>query len=92
MYDNLICRDPRDGSTIIPDLAPRWEISPDGTTYMFHVRKGVKFHDGAEFTAEDVHATFSRIIWPPKGISIPRTPRGASYRDEIANGASVDVV
>jgi ABC-type transport system substrate-binding protein len=74
MYDNLIRRDPRDGQTIIPDLAHAWDIAPDGKTYTFHLRKGVKFHDGADFTAEDVHATFSRIIWPPKGVSIPRTP------------------
>jgi peptide/nickel transport system substrate-binding protein len=74
MYDNLIRRDPRDGQTIIPDLAHAWDISPDGKTYTFHLRKGVKFHDGADFTAEDVHATFARIIWPPKGVSIPRTP------------------
>src|SRR5919108_1036609 len=75
MYDNLIRRDPRDsGQTIIPDLASRWEVSPDGTAYTFFLRQGVKFHDGADFTAEDVHATFSRIIWPPKGVSIPRTP------------------
>jgi peptide/nickel transport system substrate-binding protein len=74
MYDNLIRRDPRDGQTIIPDLASQWEISPDGRTYTFYLRKGVKFHDGADFTAEDVQATFSRIIWPPKGISMPRQP------------------
>jgi ABC-type transport system substrate-binding protein len=74
MYDNLIRRDPRDGQTIIPDLAYKWDISPDGKTYTFYLRKGIKFHDGADFTAEDVHATFSRIIWPPKGVSMPRTP------------------
>ncbi len=74
MYDNLIRRDPRDGQTIIPDLAYKWEIAPDGKTYTFFLRKGVKFHDGADFTAEDVKATFSRIIWPPKGVVSPRTP------------------
>src|SRR2546428_1644590 len=74
MYDNLIRRDPRDGQTIIPDLAHAWDISPDGKTYTFSLRQGVKFHDGADFTAEDVHATFSRIISPPKGVSMPRTP------------------
>jgi peptide/nickel transport system substrate-binding protein len=74
MYDNLIRRDPRDGQTIIPDLAYQWDISADGKIYTFFLRQGVKFHDGADFTAEDVEATFSRIIWPPKGISMPRQP------------------
>jgi peptide/nickel transport system substrate-binding protein len=74
MYDNLIRRDPRDGQTIIPDLAYKWDISPDGKVYTFYLRQGVKFHDGADFTAEDVQATYARIIWPPKGVSIPRTP------------------
>jgi peptide/nickel transport system substrate-binding protein len=81
MYDNLIRRDPRDGQTIIPDLAHDWEISPDGQTYTFYLRQGVKFHDGADFTAEDVHATFARIIWPPKGVSIPRTPLFAAVSE-----------
>src|SRR4029450_7258111 len=44
MYDNLIRRDPRDGQTIIPDLAWKWDISPDGKKYTFYLRKGVKFH------------------------------------------------
>jgi ABC-type transport system substrate-binding protein len=75
MYDNLIRRDPRDsGQTIIPDLAHSWEIAKDGKTYTFFLRKGVKFHDGGDFTAEDVKATFQRIIKPPQGFSSPRTP------------------
>ncbi|MGH7318504.1 MAG: ABC transporter substrate-binding protein [Candidatus Rokuibacteriota bacterium] len=81
MYDTLIRRDPRDGQTIIPDLAQKWDISPDGKVYTFHLRKGVKFHDGADFTAEDVKATFSRIIWPPRGVSIPRQPLFATVSE-----------
>ena len=74
MFDNLIRRDPRDsGKTIIPDLAHSWDISKDGKTYTFFLRKGVTFHDGAELTAADVKATFDRIINPPAGISIPRS-------------------
>ena len=83
MYDTLLRRDPRDGQTIIPDLAWKWEISPDGKKYTFHLRKGVKFHDGADFTAEDVKATFDRIARPPKGVVIPRTPLFATVGEIV---------
>jgi peptide/nickel transport system substrate-binding protein len=83
MYDYLIRRDPRDGQTIIPDLAQRWEIAPDGRKYTFHLRRGVKFHDGADFTAEDVKATYERIIAPPKGVVIPRTPLFSAVSDVV---------
>ena len=74
MFDNLVRRDPRDsGKTIIPDLAHSWEISKDGKTYTFFLRKDVQFHDGADFTADDVKATYDRISKPPAGISIPRS-------------------
>src|SRR5215831_7532724 len=82
MYDNLVRRDPRDsGQTIIPDLAHSWEVSADKKTYTFFLRQGVKFHDGGEFTAEDVKATYQRIIWPPTGVSIPRTPLFAAVSE-----------
>src|SRR5258708_26544594 len=74
MFDNLIRRDPRDsGKTIVPDLAHSWEIAKDGKTYTFHLRKDVQFHDGAEFTSDDIKATFDRIRKPPSGVSIPRS-------------------
>ncbi|MFA5156088.1 MAG: ABC transporter substrate-binding protein [Candidatus Omnitrophota bacterium] len=49
---------------IEPDLAESWEISEDGLVYTFHLRKGVKFHDGVECTAEDVKFTFDAVIDP----------------------------
>jgi len=74
MFDNLVRRDPRDsGKTIIPDLAHSWDISRDGKTYTFFLRKDVTFHDGADFTADDVKATYDRITKPPSGVSIPRS-------------------
>jgi peptide/nickel transport system substrate-binding protein len=83
MYDCLIRRDPRDGQTIIPDLAQKWEISPDSKKYTFHLRKGVKFHDGADFTADDVKATYDRLISPPKGVVSPRTPLFAAVSEVV---------
>ena len=74
MFDNLVRRDPRDsGKTIIPDLAHSWEVAKDSKTYTFHLREGVQFHDGADFTSEDVKATYDRIRKPPAGVNIPRS-------------------
>jgi peptide/nickel transport system substrate-binding protein len=72
MYSNLVRRNPLDGlRTIIPDLAVNWETSADGLTYTFHLRQGVQFHDGTPFGADDVVASFSRVINPPTGIVSP---------------------
>ena len=49
---------------IAPDLAYSWDISPDGLVYTFYLRKGVRFHDGQELTAEDVKFTFDKIMDP----------------------------
>ena len=69
MYDLLVRQDPRDPKLpIIPSLATSWDISPDGMTYTFHLRRGVKFHDGTDFGAEDVKATFDRIVFPPPNL------------------------
>ena len=45
-------------------LAERWEISADGSTWTFELRRGVVWHDGEEFNADDVVATFERLLDP----------------------------
>ncbi|MBI3826067.1 MAG: ABC transporter substrate-binding protein [Candidatus Rokubacteria bacterium] len=67
-YNRLVQYDPFDSTRIVPDLAERWEISQDGRLYTFHLRRGVKFHHGKPFKAEDVRASWDRIIDPPKGV------------------------
>ena len=44
------------------DLAERWDTSPDAKTWTFHLRPGVKFHNGATLVAEDVAAFFRRLL------------------------------
>ncbi len=48
--------------TVIPDLAESWEFSDDGMTLTFHLREGVKWHDGVDFTSADVKWTYDTII------------------------------
>ncbi|MBF0495601.1 MAG: peptide-binding protein [Deltaproteobacteria bacterium] len=50
---------------MVGDLAESWDVSPDGLTITFHLRKNVKWQDGKPFTAEDVMATY-RVIIDPK--------------------------
>ncbi|MBI4200773.1 MAG: hypothetical protein HY531_00615, partial [Chloroflexi bacterium] len=73
MYDQLLRMNPSDGNkTIIPDLASSWEMSQDGLSYTYHLRPGVKFHDGSTMTADDVVATYNKIIFPGTGVLSPR--------------------
>ena len=47
-----------------PCLAESWEISPDQLTYTFHLRHGVRWHDGEPFTADDVKFSFDKLMDP----------------------------
>jgi peptide/nickel transport system substrate-binding protein len=48
--------------SVIGDLAESWDISPDGLVITFHLRKGVKWADGVDFTADDVMFGYKTII------------------------------
>jgi peptide/nickel transport system substrate-binding protein len=88
IYDNLITFD--DKLHVAPELAEKWEVSPDGITYTYHLRKGVKFHDspcfpngkGRELTAEDVKYSYTRVC------DIRTNTRGFGYFQGKVVGAS----
>jgi peptide/nickel transport system substrate-binding protein len=65
MFEQLINRDP-DGN-LVPGLATSWTASPDGTSYDFQLRQGVKFQNGDPFTADDVAYSFQRFVDPAVG-------------------------
>jgi ABC-type transport system substrate-binding protein len=59
LWENLVSRDVK--GNLIPMLAERWEVADGGRTWRFHLRKGVRFHNGTEVTAEDVKFTFAAM-------------------------------
>lgn len=66
MYNGLVRKNLVDGlRTIVPELAEKWTVSPDGKTYTFTLRDGVKFHDG--------RPSARPTWWPP-------SPRSSTLR------------
>ena len=68
LYSLLIQIDPLHYPKIIGDLATEWKIAPDGLTYTFKIRQGVRFHDGSALTAADIKASYEKIVFPPSGV------------------------
>jgi len=66
IFDYLVLRDER--QRLIPGLAESWR-TVDPTTWEFRLRRGVKFHDGTEFTAADVVASIERVPTVPNSPS-----------------------
>jgi peptide/nickel transport system substrate-binding protein len=63
VYDTLV-RFKEGSFTQEPALATAWEMSPDGLTYTFTLRRNVKFHDGTPFDADAVKFTYDRLLDP----------------------------
>ena len=69
IYNNLMIKDPFADSpptTVEGHLAVEWSVSGDGTTITLKLREGVTWHDGADFSAEDVVHTVNAMLHPPQ--------------------------
>lgn len=77
IYESLVTRDA--DLKLQPELAESWQAGADGWT--FTLRKGVKFHDGADFTAEDVAFSFERA-----------KHEASDYKEQAKNVVSVEVI
>ncbi|CAN5718802.1 ABC transporter substrate-binding protein [soil metagenome] len=62
VFDGLVRFTP--DAQIVPGLAKSWDVSNGGRTYTFHLRTGVRFHDGRPFTARNVLSSFQRVLDP----------------------------
>lgn len=67
---------------IKPALATSWDILQDGKVYVFHLRKGVRFHNGRDFNAADVKWNMDRIM----------NPKSSAYAKNLKNIAKVEVI
>jgi ABC-type transport system substrate-binding protein len=62
MFAGLVTFD--DEAKVVPEIAERWEVLEEGHLYRFHLKQGVRFHDGDEVTADDVKRSVERALHP----------------------------
>ncbi len=72
LYDSLVFPNAKGG--VDPWLATSWDVSSDGLTYTFHLRKDVKFHDGTALKASDVLYSYNRLKTIGQGFAYLVTP------------------
>jgi len=80
---NALCRYSAEDWSPQPDLAEKWEVSKDGLTWTFYLRKGVEWHDGKPFTSADVKFTIE-LFKDPKVAS--------SFRGNVLAIENVEIV
>ncbi len=66
LFQTLVTLDEEMG--FVPELATSWDILDDGRTYLFHLRQGVRFHDGTPFDAQAVQWNFERLLTPDEAV------------------------
>jgi peptide/nickel transport system substrate-binding protein len=66
IYNGLLTFDLYNNGEIVGDLAERWEVAPDGNQITFALRKGVKFHDGSDFTCADAKYSLEKCTDPKR--------------------------
>ncbi|HYB44787.1 MAG TPA: ABC transporter substrate-binding protein [Candidatus Methylomirabilis sp.] len=89
LYDTLVNID-FNLETITPGLAESWRVSPDGKTYTFILKRGVKFHSGKPLTAQDVKFTLDR--WRDPATASPTRNRIAEIDEVVAKDDQTVVI
>src|SRR5918995_5972206 len=85
LFESLVGNDIRTGQPAPTGLADSWEIAPDGVTYTFHLNKDAKWHDGVDFTADDVQFSLDALANPDTGSVYTGT-----FVDSVASWRAID--
>jgi len=75
---------------IKPGLAEKWDITPDGLTYTFHLRSGLKWSDGSPLTAKDFEYSFKRLFDPATASPYTDIVKGIKGAEEYFSSKSKD--
>ncbi|MGU7770657.1 ABC transporter substrate-binding protein [Burkholderia sp. MR1-5-21] len=89
-YDRLVRVDLRDPSKFNGDVAQSWTVSPDGLTFTFKLRAGLKFHSGNPLTADDIAWSIQRAVLLDKGPAAVLTGIGLTKANVLANVKKLD--
>ena len=90
VYEGMYRINPETGE-LEPCLAESYDISEDGLTYTFHLREGVKFHDGTDFTSADVKYSFERLLTPSTNALIGEDYNMIVGAVEMMNGEATEL-
>jgi len=87
IYEPMVKWD--ENSKPVPGTAESWEIKDGGTTWVFKIRKGMKFHNGREVTAEDFKWSFERVTNPKLASPVAATYLGdiVGLKEKLAGSA-----
>lgn len=87
VFDSLTRRENLETLEVIPSLATSWEVAADGKTWTVHLRQGVKWHDGVEFTAADVKFTYTAAMADDLASNA-----GAFVKEVIGSPDNIEIV
>jgi ABC-type transport system substrate-binding protein len=87
VFDGLTDREDTVSKKVIPDLATSWEVASDQKTWTVHLRQGAKWHDGVEFTADDVKFTYESAMSDDLA-----SPVGAFVKEIFGGPENIEIV
>ncbi len=87
VFECLTKRENLDSLELIPALATSWDVADDDKTWTFNLRQGVKWHDGVEFTAEDVKFTYTAAMADDLA-----SQQGAFIKEIIGSPDNIEIV